>query len=120
MKATKPLLAASLLSLCAFSFGAHAQAAHTDSQIKADYKAADKACDAMKGDQKDACQAKAKADRDIKKADAEAGKKNAETRHDATKDKRDAEYKAARAQCDTLSGDTKDTCVADAKTKFNK
>jgi hypothetical protein len=120
MNATKPLLAASLLSLCAFSLGANAQSAMSDTQIKADYKAADKACDAMKGDQKDACQAKAKADRDSARADLKASKKNAETRHDAMKDKNDAQFKAAKAQCDTMSGDAEDRCMADAKTKFNK
>lgn len=120
MNATKPLLAAALLSLCAFTAGAQAQTAKSNSQISADYKAADKACDSMKGDQKDACQARAKADRDSAKADQKLGKKEAEARHDAMKDKNDAQYKAAKANCDTMSGDTKSTCIADMKTKFNK
>jgi hypothetical protein len=120
MKVTKPILAASILCFSAFSFGAHAQSTMTDKQIKANYKAADKACSAMKGDQKDACQTKAKADRDSAMADAKLNRKTAEARHDASKDKNAAQYKAAVAQCDTMSGDSKDACKAEAKTKFNK
>ena len=44
----------------------------------------------------------------------------AETRKDAAEETREADYKAAKARCDTMSGAAKDTCVADAKRKFGQ
>jgi hypothetical protein len=37
--------------------------------------------------------------------------------HTAAKNQIEADYKAAKARCDTMSGAAKDTCVADAKRK---
>jgi hypothetical protein len=44
------------------------------------------------------------------------GEARAETRADS----RDAEYKAAKERCDTYSGDAKDKCVADVKSRYGK
>ena len=44
----------------------------------------------------------------------------AETRKDAAEETREADFKAAKARCDTMSGAAKDTCVADAKRKFGQ
>ncbi len=120
MKLIPSLCAAATLCLGLTGMSAHAQTPKSDDQIKSEYNMADKACDAMKGDQKDACQARAKATRDSAMADSKLAKKEAEARHDAMKDKNDAAYKAARAECDTMSGNAKDACTATAKTKYNK
>src|ERR1043165_3050074 len=37
--------------------------------------------------------------------------------HKASKDRIEADYKAAKASCDSLSGNAKDICVAEAKGK---
>ena len=42
----------------------------------------------------------------------------AEARKDAAQEMREANYKAAKERCDSLSGDAKDKCVADAKREY--
>ena len=44
--------------------------------------------------------------------------KMASVQKDATEDKKDADYKAAKERCDALAGVPKDTCQNDAKVKF--
>ncbi|NYT83653.1 hypothetical protein H0A70_19425 [Alcaligenaceae bacterium] len=92
----------------------------TSDQIDAQYDAAMKQCDGMKGNDKDVCKKEAKAQRDSAEADMKAGKKTAEARHDAVKEKRDAAYDVAKEKCDAMSGDAKDQCIAEAKTKYGK
>jgi hypothetical protein len=41
-------------------------------------------------------------------------------RHEATKDKRDADYKVAIEKCDALAGPAKDSCVSGAKAQYGK
>ena len=41
-----------------------------------------------------------------------------EAKKDATEEKREANYKAAKERCDSLAGNAKDTCEKDAKAKF--
>ena len=53
-------------------------------------------------------------------ADAKAAQKGTEARMDASKDKRDADYKVAAEKCDALAGDAKSSCVASAKAHFGK
>jgi hypothetical protein len=84
-------------------------------------------CDDLAGNTKDVCIKEAKAARESAKADAKADRKvsdarsNAnEARRDAQEDKRDAQYKVAVEKCDSFSGDAKDRCVRDAKTRFGK
>lgn len=122
MNAIKPALTAAFLSLSALAFSAHAQTATpmSDKQIDTQYKADQKRCDAMKGNDKDVCQQQAKATRDNARTDNKQAKKQAEARHDATKDKRAADYKVAKEKCDAMSGDAKDACMADAKTRYGK
>lgn len=122
MKTTHSLIVAAMLSLSAVSFNVSAQSApiKSEDQIKAEYKAAKEKCDAMSGKQEDACEAQAKATRETDEANAKVARKDAEARNDVAGDKRDADYKAAKAQCDTLSGDAEKKCELDAKTKFNK
>ncbi len=111
-------------------------------RAEADYKVAREHCDDLAGNAKDVCVKEAKAAEIAAKADAKAGmkisdanamaeqksyaarsdaaNKTAEARQDATADKRDAEYKVAKEKCDTYAGDTKDTCLNQAKARFGQ
>ncbi len=98
----------------------------------ADYDIAKEKCDDLKGDAKDICVKDAKAAHvhaveaaKVAKAQAEpASNANAkaanvaEARKDAASENREADYKAAKARCDTMSGAAKDTCIADAKRMY--
>lgn len=106
--------------LMAFTVSATSTHAMTSEQIEAQYDTAMKQCDNMKGNDKDVCEEKAKAQRDSAKADAKANKETAEARHEAASDKRDAAYNVAKENCDAMSGDAKDQCIAQAKTKYGK
>jgi hypothetical protein len=111
---------------------AHAQAeadykntdkARRDAKVEAaeaDYDVAKAKCDAMKGNERDVCVKQAKAVEVKAKADAKATEKVAAARSDAAEDKRDADYKVALEKCDALSGNAKDSCVANAKAKYGK
>ena len=118
----KSLIAAALLSLCSLSFGVQAQTATVKSsdQIKADYKAATEQCKPLSGKEKDACQERAKADRTIAESDAKVGLANAKANKEVAKDRRNAEYDAAIAQCKTMSGDAEKKCKTEAETKYDK
>lgn len=122
MNMIKLSLSAIALSIPAVSFTAYAQAQApmTNKEIDARYRADEKKCDGLKGNEKDVCQKQAKATRDSAKADAKQAKEQAESRHDATKKKRESDYDVAKAKCDTMSGNAKDACLADAKTRFGK
>jgi len=115
------------LCLSAVAFQASAQTTQggsppvrTNDQIDNQYKMDKKACDGMKGNQKDVCQQQAEANRDKAKADAKAGKEKAEANHDAAKVKNDADYKVGKEKCDAMSGNAKDACMADLKTRHGK
>ena len=86
----------------------------------ADYDVAKAKCDSKKGNDKDVCMKEAKAAKVAATADAKADKKVSEARKDANQDKREAAYKVAREKCDSMAGQNKDACVADAKARFNK
>ena len=92
----------------------------TDDQIDARYDAAKKRCDAMKGNEKDVCMERAKADKKTAEAEAKAGKEKAEANRDASKSQRKADYDVAMEKCEAMSGDAQDKCEADAKAKFGK
>lgn len=87
---------------------------------EADYKVAKERCDDKGGNDKDVCVKEAKASMTKVMADAKASQKGTEARMDASKDKRDADYKVAAEKCDALSGDAKSACMASAKAKFGK
>ncbi len=122
MTSARTLIASAMLGLSSLAFALPASAidVKSEDQIDAEYKAAKDKCDAMSGKQEDACVASAKAERDKALADAKVGKAEAEAKRDVADDRRDADYEAAKAHCDTLSGDAEDKCVAEAKAKFNK
>ena len=89
-------------------------------RAEANYEIAKEKCDDLKGNDKDVCMKQAKATETKAKADAKAAKETSEARKDASEDKRDADYKVARERCDAMSGDAKDSCVAQVKARFGK
>jgi hypothetical protein len=106
----------------------------------ADYSVAKEKCDDQKGADKKACVKEAKAAHTAAVAEAKASMKSAratatappktgedrmkgpnaaaEARKDAAAIKRQADYAAAQAKCDTMSGDAKDKCMKAAKAKY--
>ena len=87
---------------------------------EADYEVAKERCDDKAGNEKDICVKEAKAAMTRAQADAKAAQKGTEARMDASKDKRDADYKVAAEKCDALSGDAKDACVKSAKARYGQ
>jgi hypothetical protein len=100
-------------------------------RAEANYAVAKEKCDDLSGNQKDVCVKEAKAAEVKAKADAkvaqvstdanrQASTERAEVRRDAAEDKREAEYKVAVERCDAMSGNAKDQCVREAKSRFGK
>jgi hypothetical protein len=100
-------------------------------RAEATYDVAKEKCDELSGNPKDVCVkeanaalVKAKADAKVDRVAAEtrrdAETKQVEARNEATKDKRDADYKVAIEKCDALAGGAKDTCVSGAKAQYGK
>lgn len=81
----------------------------------AEYEVAKEMCDAHKGDVKDACQKQAKANHVAGVEAAKFIKKTEKNAKDAMEEVSDAQRKADKAACDTLTGDQKDRCVHAAK-----
>ncbi len=90
------------------------------SQAKAEYKEARARCNDLGGNPKDVCVKEAKAAEKSAIADAKAAKKNAATNAEANEDKREAEFKVAKAKCDSMSGNAKDICEKEAETKYRQ
>lgn len=95
-----------------------------EAKIDAQYEIAKEKCDDLKGNDKDVCVKDAKAVEQRAKADLKAGSVGAtasvDDRKDAREDAKDAQYAAAKERCDALSGDTKDKCQADVKSRYGK
>ena len=87
---------------------------------EADYKVATERCDAKAGNGKDVCIKEAKAALTKTEADAKATRKTVDAHVDASKDKRNADYKVAAEKCDAMAGDAKSACVADAKMRYHQ
>jgi hypothetical protein len=85
---------------------------------EADYKVAKERCDDKTGNDKDVCVKVAKAALVKAQSNAKAARVAADARMDASKDKREADYKVAAETCDALTGDAKSACVKDAKAKY--
>ena len=95
-----------------------ARAHAIDEIAEANYKVAKERCDDRTGNDKDVCLKVAKAEMTKAKADAKANRKTVEAHQDASKDKREAEYKVAAEKCDAMTGDAKSACVKDAKARY--
>ena len=98
--------------------GAIADARKT--KANADYDVNKTKCDSQVGNARDVCVKQAKGALVTAEADAKADKKSGDAQADATDDKNSANYKVALEKCDAYSGPTKDTCVADAKSRYGK
>jgi hypothetical protein len=85
---------------------------------EASYKVARERCDDRTGNDKDVCIKVAKAELTRLKADAKANRKITDARVDASKDKREADYKVAAEKCEAMTGDARSACVAQAKAKY--
>jgi hypothetical protein len=84
------------------------------------YAVAKERCDDQTGNTKDVCVKEAKAVQVKALADAKLGKEIGAARKDAAVDKNDADYKVAIEKCDAFASDAKTSCVATAKTRYNK
>jgi len=84
------------------------------------YEVSKEKCDDLSGNAKDVCVKEAKAAHVQGKSEAKMADKVSDARHDAAKDTNNAAYKAAAEKCDSLSGDAKSQCVANAKAQFGK
>lgn len=99
-------------------------------KAKADFDVAKEKCDDKTGNDKDVCRKEAKAAYTAAKADAKVSKKNADAtatpkermavKKDAAEDKREADYSVAKEKCDAKTGDAKDACVKQAKSKYGQ
>lgn len=81
----------------------------------AEYEVAKEMCDALSGDAEDACEKQAKANHVAGVEAAKLVKKTDKAVKEAVEEVDDAQRKADRAACDTLSGAQKDNCVRAAK-----
>lgn len=86
------------------------------------YDTAKEKCDDNQGNAKSMCRADAKAvhvktndEARVVRVSAETNKLNSGVRKMATKDEKEADYKAAATRCDSMMGTSKDTCISDAK-----
>ena len=86
----------------------------------AEYAVAKEKCDDKAGNDKKVCMKEAKAAETRAKADAKANLKTASADNAAAEDKREADYKVAKAKCDRLAGEAKEHCVDDAKARYGK
>lgn len=77
-------------------------------------------CAGLAGNEKDVCQASAKAALIAARADAKADQKTIEARNEARDDKLDAAWKVAMERCDAFAGAARDQCVSNAKVQFGK
>lgn len=87
----------------------------------ADYNASSRRCKDFSGNDRDVCMEKAKAN--LTKARAEAKAKfegTGEAKLEAREDIIEAEFEVAKERCDSLAGDAKDVCVAEAKAVYAK
>jgi len=91
-----------------------------DEIAEADYKVAKERCDDKTGNDKDVCVKVAKAAMTKAKADAKAKRVSTDAKTDASKEKREADYKVAIEKCDSLAGNAKDQCQRDAKARYGK
>jgi len=87
-----------------------------ENRIEADYKAAKVKCDTLKANAKDVCEKEAKGAEKVAKAELDAAyKPDAKASEKVARVKAEAAYDVAKEKCDDMTGNAKDSCVADAK-----
>jgi hypothetical protein len=87
-----------------------------EERIEARHKAAKEKCNALSGNAKDVCEAQAKAEERIAKAELRASRNPTErNQRRAAETKVDAQYDVAREKCDDLEGERKSACQKEAR-----
>ena len=87
----------------------------------ADYNASHARCKDLSGNDRDVCVQKAKVVRAKAKAEAKANfEGTGKAKLEANEEIIEADYKVAKEKCDSLAGDAKDVCVAEAKAAYAK
>jgi len=121
MKVTKMTVVAAALSLAwagpLFAADSSKDASKAEKQrIEAEAKAAKEKCKDMKGNAKDICNAEAKGQEKVAKAElALKNKDTPKNRYDVAAAKADADHAVAREKCDDMKGKDKEGCQKDAK-----
>jgi hypothetical protein len=92
-----------------------------EDRIEAEYKADKAKCNALKGNEKEVCEADAKGKERIAKAELEQ-KFEPSPRHQRKVDeaKAEHEYHVAKEKCDAMKGKDENTCEKEAKAKFER
>ena len=92
-----------------------------EERIEADAKAAKAKCEPMKGNEKDLCQAEAKAHEKVAKAELDAKYDNTPRKQRKVEEtKAEADYEVAKAKCDLQGGKSDNACKKEAKAKYDK
>jgi hypothetical protein len=119
-----------IASALALSFAGAVQAADKvdhkmkkadEDKVKADYKEAMAKCKPMSGNEKDVCEADAKGQEKVAKAELEQ-KYSPSPRHERNVDeaKAEHEYKVAKEKCDAGKGKEESACEKEAKANYDK
>jgi hypothetical protein len=119
-----------IASALALSFAGAVQAADKvdhkmkkadEDRVKADYKEAMAKCKPMSGNEKDVCEADAKGQEKVAKAELEQ-KYSPSPRHERNVDeaKAEHEYKVAKEKCDAGKGKEESACEKEAKANYDK
>lgn len=105
-----------------YGYSGKSKDANKISVAKADstYAVAKEMCDDKTSQAKSLCRTEAKSTHTKAIADAKMVKTVVAARTDAADTKSDANYKVAVEKCDSMNGDAKTTCVAQAKAAFNR
>ena len=93
----------------------------TQARADADYDASRIRCRELSGNDRDICIQTAKGDRTKAKGDAKSKYQGTgEAKLEAREDVIDADFKVAKEKCDSLTGNAKDVCNAEAKAAHTK
>ena len=85
-------------------------------RVEAEYKTAKQACDRLSGNAKDVCQAEAKGQEKVAKAELQFRRSGrAEDQRKTMLAKADAAYEVAKERCDDFKGNERDVCMKEAK-----
>jgi opacity protein-like surface antigen len=91
-----------------------------ETKVDGAYDVAKERCDDLAGNAKDVCVREAKTVHEKGLADLKMARQVGDASQDANAAKREADLKLAREQCDSFSGQAKDTCLRNAETRFGK
>jgi hypothetical protein len=92
-----------------------------EDRIEAEYKSAKAKCDAMKGAEKEVCQADAKGTQKVAKAELDAQKNpSARNQQKVEEAKAEHKYEVAKEKCDAQKGKEERACEKEAKADYEK